>query len=420
MTPYLSSFIEFIIVYYITRTQLNKSLRPNVNDVVMLLLYTFISGYIVSGMPFISFACGQLFLVVYMVLAYNLSILSTIILALITAVLIMFFEIISAALISFIPIPYIHINIAIFGSLLTLILIILFSYFEFVHQLYNRTIKTSFIFKLALFNTFFIFIVCMTYLKANTKIVTTYAIAFACVFIFVAVLNIACILYENRIIEKQNQLISYQKNYPIYNSLLTDIRASQHEYVNRMHTINMLTHSCKTLDELTTALNKMVNVTKAMPAYPLLQINMPILAASLYHQYIVALEDNIHIQFDVQDANLVSQIDEVLLSDLASVLLQNAVEESIGGDIIYVRILTNDSKTTFEVRNPVKRMYPPEEVSKFFKKNYTTKRRPKSDGLPHGLGLSFLKATVHRNDGKITADCIEFRDQFFMIMKIEV
>lgn len=260
----------------------------------------------------------------------------------------------------------------------------------------------------------------MTYLKANTKIVTTHAITFACVFIFVVALNIACIFYENKIVEKQNQLASYQTNYPIYNSLLTDIRASQHEYANRMHTISTLIHSCKTFDEITDALNKMVCVPKSMPSYPLLQINMPILAASLYHQYMTALEDGIHIQFDVQDANLVSQIDEVLLSDLASILLQNAVEESVDGDIIYVRIFTNNSKTTFEVRNPVKRMYPPEEISNFFKKNYTTKRRPKPDGLPHGHGLSFLKGVIHRNDGKITADCIEFRDQFFMIMKIEV
>lgn len=419
MISYISSTLEFLMVYLITRKLLYKSLLPNAMDICMFFCYGLLAELLFKEIPFVNFLCLQIYLILYIFIEYKKSLLNTVILAAITAIMIMLLEIVSAAVLSFLPFKILHTYMPIFGSLFTIPILALFLHISFIQKIYIKATNAALVFKILIFNTFIMFIATTTLLKVNNNIVLNYSPIIASVFIFIITLNIACILYENKVYEKQHQLESYEKNFLIYDSLLTDIRASQHEYSNRMHTINTLIDTSTSLDELKQSLRSITeNAKRPLSTYPLLNINMPILAATLYHWYLTALDNNIRIQFDVKNTKLVSQIDEVLLSDLASILLHNAIEACSNNDIIYVCIYSDQTKTTIEVRNPVDRVYSPTEISQFFKTDYSSKHDKKSDGISHGLGLSYLKKTVLSNNGILLADFAQVDNLSFIIMKI--
>ena len=75
------------------------------------------------------------------------------------------------------------------------------------------------------------------------------------VFIFTVVsllvsINVCLIYYENTLKYKDQILEYYKKNSEIYKSLVDEIRSRQHEYSNRIQTLNTLTVTCKTYEEL--------------------------------------------------------------------------------------------------------------------------------------------------------------------------
>lgn len=113
--------------------------------------------------------------------------------------------------------------------------------------------------------------------------------------------------------------------------------------------------------------------SKPLHAYPLLQIDKPLLAATLYNLSCQAEKKDIGIQFDVVSDKLESHASEVDLSDYLSILMQNAIEACSPGDKIYVHLSSADGQTQFEIRNPVPKFISSDEITNFFKNGYTTK-----------------------------------------------
>ena len=217
---------------------------------------------------------------------------------------------------------------------------------------------------------------------------------------------------------QQQQLIFYKKNQTIYANLIEDIRANQHEYSNRLQHLEHLPLVCKDYDSLRAALgNYTKQYKKTIQAYPLLRINMPLLAASLYSLYTQAETKGITIQFDVVSEILHSSVPEYELTDYLCILTQNAIEACKPGDIIYVFMESDDQHVHFTIRNPSRVSYSPSEISNFFKKGYTTKQDVDSN-LKHGFGLYTLSHNIKKRHGILFADCIEFDEIYWIIFKM--
>ena len=172
-------------------------------------------------------------------------------------------------------------------------------------------------------------------------------------FLFITVLLSinSCILYYDFQLDKKEQLLlSYKKNQPIYADLIHDIRASQHEYSNRIQHLENLPLICKDYDSLCKALSNYTNQYKnTICAYPLLRINMPLLAASLYSLYTQAENKDIHLQFDIVSEFIQSAVPEYELSDYLCILTQNAIEACSPGDTVYIHMLSENGHLHFSI-----------------------------------------------------------------------
>ncbi len=170
-----------------------------------------------------------------------------------------------------------------------------------------------------------------------------------------------------------------------------------------------------------------------MANYPLLQINMPLLAASLYSMASHAQEKGITLQFDIISATLSSHAPEHELTDYITILTQNAIEACKEGDTIYALLDSKDGTVRYEIRNPVPAMISPDEIGNFFKRGYSTKQTQtgsdaasgqadsaayKQAGDKRGLGLYYLQTNVTKAGGSIGADCVDYDGTYYMIFRL--
>lgn len=310
---------------------------------------------------------------------------------------------------------------------------LLYSYTLFFHRsfrpkkkdvasLYNLASHADMPYRLILLNTWPILFFFLIIFKLLPATLFTNAAFFIITILLLITANIAILYYDQRI-QRQNQLLEcYRKNIPTYESLISEIRAGQHEYSNRLQTLGNLTVTCHDYNSLCHALKKYTGDYAApIQAYPLLQINLPLFAASLYSMTQRAGKDTIHLQFDIASNYLESQVPEHELTDYACILLQNAIEACHPGDSVYIRISSHDGIVQLEVRNPVKQFFNQQDILKFFQKHYSTKTYNNREDHPlHGLGLYNLKNGIKKYHGTIGADCICYENRFFMIFEIRV
>ena len=250
-----------------------------------------------------------------------------------------------------------------------------------------------------------------------------------------AAINIWILYYDQRTRLQQQEIDSYQKNMPIYDSLIQEIRAGQHEYANHLQSLANLSVMYKDYDSLSRALQSYsLEFSNPMANYPLLQISMPLLAASLYSMASHAQEKGITLQFDIVNAVLESHAPEHELTDYITILTQNAIEACKAGDTVYALLDSKDGAVRYEIRNPVAAMIPPEEIGNFFKRGYSTKqtqagsdaasKQASSDATSkqaddrRGLGLYYLQTNITKAGGSVGADCVCYEGSYFIIFRL--
>ena len=213
---------------------------------------------------------------------------------------------------------------------------------------------------------------------------------------------------------------------PIYDSLIQEIRAGQHEYANHLQSLANLSVMYKDYDSLSRALQSYsLEFSNPMANYPLLQINMPLLAASLYSMASHAQENGITLQFDIVNSVLQSHAPEHELTDYITILTQNAIEACKAGDTVYALLDSKDGAVRYEIRNPVPAMISPEEIGNFFKRGYSTKQsHVDADGSvqsdnKRGLGLYYLQTNITKAGGSVGADCVDYARTYYMIFTLK-
>lgn len=418
---YLSILLEFLCVYYITRMLSGTALMPKKDDIIALLIILLCIGGIPAKYPFFAWLGGQLLYFCYILFVYNSRhFLHKMLLFSITLIYIAIIQIFCAAFISISPTNEKCAYIDVIGNFFTIILVLLFLCIPIVKNFYNKIIHSSLPYQLVLLNSYIVFFVITLLFKINSSYI--YRNMFIAVFValFLIAANSCILYYDQKLYAREQSLIAYQKNLPIYEALIGEIRSSQHEYSNRLQSLQFLAESCKTYDELADALHKYTEAySKPLHSYPLLQIDMPLLSASLYNLSSRAEKNEITVRYDVVSENIHSHAPEEQLSDFCCILLQNAIEACSSGDSIYIHISSSEEYFSFEIRNPSKEFYSQKQISQFFKKNYSTKQTlKKEDGIPHGQGLFYLLNQIMKYNGKISADCISFNEEFWMIFKL--
>lgn len=416
---YLLLTSEFIYYYLISKQLLHETLKPNKNDLIFLIGYLLLPSYATS--PFLTILRYLLFFVYSLYLCRKV-ILEAFILYELTISLLLCCQLIFFLIFANFNLSMQSLAIELLGNASALVLTFLLLLLPKFNTLYFKIMHAALPYHILFLNTFSILLVCIQVGKINPKILISNTVFIVFFLLFLITAN-ACTLYYDICLNLQEQkLTSYKKNLPIYEALIHEIRANQHEYSNRIQNLQSLTTIFTNYTDLCNAINKnTIEYVKPLHAYPLLQINMPLLAAALYRQFTIAEKKQIQIQFDVITENLKSSISESLLTDLCCILVQNAIEACSKTDNIYIRLSSDEQHTTFEIRNSVPKQLSNEEIHLFFKRNYTTKTDTISQikqKQPHGYGLYYLHTVTLKNKGRIRADCIKHNNHYWLIFRL--
>lgn len=418
---YILSLLEALFLFYIIKIFVQGKLTVNKNDIIVLLFNLFLIGSIPSEYSIIPWFLGQAIYYVYGFFTFKdetfhglLSVSCMFLFAVIVQfICVLFF--------SLIPVNLSEDVTALIGNLLTLLVSVCILQIPRIRNLYNNITKAARSYKYIFFNSYLLMLCIILFFKINPHSLTKSIYIIVITLFSVVSINLWLLNYDNKLKLQNIELEHYKKDMPIYKALIDDIRSTQHEYSNRVQNLQFLTQTCKTYEELSNAVMQYtLNDVKVMRAYPLLKINMPMLAASLYSLSLKAGDLGITVRFDITTEDLHCGITEMELSDFATILLQNAIEACSKGDVIYVKIEMLGERLHFEVRNPVPCQVTNKQIQDFFTKGYTTKKWSKDDSLPHGLGLHYLLSSLASDTGVVCAQCICEGSNYYMVFYFEI
>lgn len=418
----LATLLEFICVYILAKFITNTSFIPKQIDIIFCLLdILFVGCFPKASSVYLLFA-GQVILISYFLVTETSKLTHSILLYGFIFACITLLQTIIIMVLGITDLTLFGTYEEIIGCFLTLLLLCFSCLVIPYRKIYHWLIHTALLCRIILINTYLITLGLTFFYKINMQ--TAYQ-SYLFLFLLITLLLAAnsCILYYDFQLDKKEQLLlSYQKNQPIYADLIHDIRASQHEYSNRIQHLENLPLTCKDYDSLCNALsNYTKQYKKTIQAYPLLRINMPLLAASLYSLYTQAEAQQIHLQFDVVSEVIQSSVPEYELSDYLCILTQNAIEACSPGDTIYVHMISENGQLHFSIRNPSKIFYSPEEINEFFHKGFTTKKdSPKDSSQKHGYGLYQLLSNIRKQHGTICADCLFYDGVYWIVFELEI
>lgn len=421
LSNYLLLTLEFICYYYVAKKLIGEKIIPQKNDIIFWLSNLLLLGCIPSNCIILLVILGQFFFFLYSVFLCHRNILNGFILYELTMVFLIFSQLFLVFFFTALKLPMQGKYVGVIGNVLTLVFMVIILVLPFTKKLYFHIIKSSFPYRLLFLNTFSLLLAFIGIGKMKSEILTASPIFVIFFLLFLIAANACILFYDARLNLQQHELISYKKNLPIYEALINEIRANQHEYSNHIQALQNLPCFFTNYKDLSNALRK--NTTeyiKPLLAYPLLQINMPLLAAALYHQFKIAENQQIYIQFDVVSEELKSSITESLLTDLCCILTQNAIEACTKNDNIYIRLSSDGKHTQFEIRNPVPKHYTNDEIHCFFQQKYTTKNKPSDGEKLHGYGLYYLQSIIIKYKGCVGTDCIQHDSQYWILFRINI
>ena len=419
--------LEFVFNYYIIKKILNQSLKPKRID--FLFWFFHLTFSIISEFDSFSIPGSIICKIITMLFIYSCtktSVRNIILIFSIYHLILMLIQALITACIGFFNLAFTEWYIYYIGNAGTLLLAILLFQIPFMPKIYDFIWYGSKLYQLLIinFSLFWLGFLILDKLQGSTYHIGYYEPYINSIFVLVIFLaNLFLIYYEDRLKKTELKLEAYQTNLPVYDTLISEIRANQHEYSNRLQSLQNLPRVYHDYDSLVNALQTYTDGynQQSLNAYPLLCINMPLLAASLYHLSAIAEQKDIIVSFDIETNTITSYATEYELRDYTSVILQNAVEACSEGDHIYVHMSCKDGKLHYEVRNPSRLKYSYEEIARFFKKDYSTKEKQPDTSpspVPHGYGLHMVQKKVTTQGGYIGCDSIEDQDIYWTCFRL--
>ena len=419
LLSYTSCFLEFLCFYILCKTFTSQPLIPRKPDVFFCILIVSIIGYPTFSQPLLCFFIGSIFCAIYCIHTCSRKILNGVLLLFLSWGCIALAQILLLFLLSLLHLSPTSPYMKIIGNCGTILICFGLIHITAIKHLYYRIIHTELYYQLIFFNTILIVCGIILFWEFFPRQIATNSLYAISYIILLILINIAILYYDQIVKTQHKELEYYKKNLPIYETLVKDIRSHQHEYVNRMQALHNLALFYTDFESLQAAL---LSYTDTMPqtlkAYPLLQINMPLLSASLYQLYCSSIEKGIHMQFNITNTQLTSTVSEPSLSDYICILTKNAIEACHENDEIYIHLSSEKGHVQFEIRNPIDHYVSTSEIQQFYKKGYSTKSP--STSLERGYGLSYLLQQVQKQKGILFSDCSKYGDTYWIIFRLNI
>lgn len=397
--------LEVSIILVLLANLFDKHLKVNVYTIVIVLVYLFIFKAINSGdFPTFTALLAYASIFVYGLFIYKKSVRITLINFFLSFVIGCLLQLVLS-----IPVYYVYnkeigimgLNALLVNAICMLIVAMaskkvrLKRISDFIQQR-SWIIKFSFLFIIIyiIINTF--------YMKLNSNIENADYIQM----IFFAILFFLAINEWQKAItdaeRKRTQLEMNKLYYDAYDELLLLIRERQHDMKNHINAILGMIYTVDNYEDLVEKQRKYCDevIAQNKETKLLLSIGNPLIAGFLYRKYQEAQRQEIFLECKVAAKDDNYYIPEYEMIEMLGVLLDNAIDalrDAIGLEKkIFVAIEDYENIFRVLVAN-CSRYYDPEEICRFFQKDYSSKGK----GL--GIGLTKLKRIVEEKDGDIMA-----------------
>lgn len=205
------------------------------------------------------------------------------------------------------------------------------------------------------------------------------------------------LFFHQRRVQEQKRIQMVEQYVPIVEELISQVRARQHEFQNRMLAVEAAVATADTLEEAqkeVAVLSESINLS--MNDRELLSCDSKIIAGMLFGKIRQAESMNIRIDLQLHGPFKKTATPETQWIEAIGILMDNALEASPKGSIIYVESKQKGSYLELLVSNPAPAMSNTEFMN-LFSKGVTTKSI--RDG--HGFGLYNILRMTEQYHGKI-------------------
>ena len=282
------------------------------------------------------------------------------------------------------------------GAVLLFSVLLFTSFFKSLHDRLNNG---SFLTKFLIGNTSVLLIAVIVLLDfdaTKTESRMMFVLAAASIIIIV---NVIVGAYDQKRSAEIMRINMMEQYIPVIEELISQVRARQHEFNNRLLAISVVVQTSENLlqakeeiEELTAGLRLSVSETS------LLNCDSKIIAGMIFSKMKFAETKNITVVSEVTASLKGRTIRELDLFEILSILIDNAIEASNAGDTVHILIEDTEDGLVLLVSNPYSEQSGTDFVL-MFRRGFSTK----GNGDTRGHGLANVKSIVERYRGKIIA-----------------
>ncbi len=282
------------------------------------------------------------------------------------------------------------------GSTIILLLCYLSYHFLPLKKIYSLLQCHNTPFLLILTNTFLLALGFILYARFEPDDFFSHYILFFAFTMSLIFINGEIFINHQKYLREQQQLEIYRSYLPIIENLIEQVRLKQHDYHNHLQTIQGL---CYTHNDYESLINALLNTTdhyiSESTDFNILKINLHLVAGFLISKIAQFEKQGKILHIHIRTYTLNTSCNEYDLIECLGILVDNALESSSNGDVIYLTIDSTRHHIKFLIENPGP-IITPEFTKKIFHSGYTTK-----SSKEHGIGLHKLQLLIKKNNGNI-------------------
>lgn len=236
----------------------------------------------------------------------------------------------------------------------------------------------------------------------------------AILFLGLLLLDSILLFFHQRRMQERKRIQMVEQYVPIVEELISQVRARQHEFHNRMLAVEAAVATADTLEEAqmeVAALSKNINLS--LNDRELLSCDSKIIAGMLFGKMKQAETMNVQVELQLHGLFKKTVTPETEWIEAIGILMDNALEASPEGSIIYVESRQKAGYLELLVSNPAPAMSNTEFMN-LFGKGVTTKSS--RDG--HGFGLYNIMRMTEQYHGKIIARNEVIQEEQYVVFGI--
>ena len=212
------------------------------------------------------------------------------------------------------------------------------------------------------------------------------------------VADLLLMLWEQRRIQERKRIDMLEQYIPVIEELITQVRARQHEYNNRLLAISSAVCTAKNLEQAKEQVNQLIQGIKISEIdREILGCDSKIIGGMLYSKIKQAEAKKIAVRTELNAQFKKSPVQEADWIEIIGILMDNAIEASNPSDTILIRAEMSNGHISALVSNPHE-AFTNTQFVQMFRRGFTTK---KNSSYANGHGLANVRKIVERYHGKI-------------------